>query len=57
MLVVVCVLLGLFDPELLEVLEGFGVVYVAYEDDCVGAFVVGFGDAPETLLSCGVPDL
>lgn len=57
MLVVVCVLLGLFDPEMLEVLEGFGVVYVAYKDDCVGAFVVGFGDAPESLLSCGVPDL
>jgi hypothetical protein len=57
LLVVVRILLGFFDPELLQVLECFGIVYVADQDDRVGPFVVGLGDAPEPFLPRSVPDL
>lgn len=48
---------GLLQPELRDILEGFRVGDIIDEDDGMGSAVVGLGDASESLLACGVPDL
>ena len=51
------VLPGLLHPVGYHVFKGFGIGDVVDQDDCVGSLVVGFGDASEAFLACGVPDL
>ncbi len=56
-LVVVRILLCLFYPKLLQVLESLYVVYVAYQNHCIGSFVVRLGNPPEPFLPSRIPDL
>lgn len=49
--------LALFEPEVHDVVEGLGVVDIVHQNNCLCAFVVGFGDAAEPLLPRRVPYL
>lgn len=51
------ILLRFLDPVGHHILESFGDCDVIDQYDCVGALVVGLGNASEPLLPCCVPDL
>ena len=50
-------LIDLLEPVVLDAFEGFTVMDVKSDNYSLSIFVVGTGDSPKPLLSCGVPDL
>ncbi len=45
------------EPVVFDALKGLIVMYIECDNDALGVFVVGTGNGPKPLLSCGVPDL
>ena len=46
-----------FEPDVLDVGEGVGVVHIVHHNDSISFVIVGFGNSFEALLTGGVPDL
>jgi hypothetical protein len=51
------VLFGFFHPIGDNIIKGFGCGDIVDQDDCMSAFVIGFGDSSEAFLASSVPDL
>ena len=47
----------LLEPMAEDIIEGLGIGGIAYENDCMRAFVVGLGDSSESFLPSGIPEL
>lgn len=44
-------------PEIFNLIEAFVIINIVDYDDDICIVVVGFGNAFESFLTCGVPDL
>lgn len=51
------ILPALLEPMTEDIIEGLRIGGIAYENDCMGALVVGLGDSSESFLPSGIPEL
>lgn len=56
-LIAICILFGFLDPKLLQVLKWFRIVNITDQNNCIGAFIIRFGNSSEPFLPSRVPNL